>query len=79
MTGHMKGTIRNRVDRECANDGFKARIKAELAPQQVGTTSLKPPLYSHDATRQSFFNKGWHAVTTMHILQDKQAAKQHAL
>ncbi|WP_299494934.1 hypothetical protein [uncultured Shewanella sp.] len=82
----MKGEIKNRVYRACGCDGFKARIQAELAKidstltqEQALTKPLEPPLYSHHATRQSFFNKGWYAVTGMHILKAKQRVKQHAL
>ena len=60
--------IKNRVYRQCAKDGFNARLKAEL----VGDVPLAPRLYSHHKTRQSYFNKGWYAVTAMHILQAKQ-------
>ena len=60
--------IKNRVYRQCAKDGFNARLQAELA----GEMPTVPRLYSHHKTRQSYFNKGWHAVTAMHILQAKQ-------
>ena len=60
--------IRNRVYRQCAKDGFNERLKAELA----GDVPEQPRLYSHHKTRQSYFNKGWHAVTEMHILRAKQ-------
>lgn len=50
------------------------RLAAELA----GNVPSEPPLYSHHTTRQSYFNIGWHAVTTLHILraQAKAAAQQ---
>ncbi len=57
------GRIKNRVDRECARDGYKKRIEKELA----GESTIKPPLYSHDATRQSFYNLGWNSVNASDI------------
>ncbi|QYK03252.1 hypothetical protein K0I62_07535 [Shewanella psychrotolerans] len=63
--------IKNRVYRQCAKDGFNARLQAELA----GEMPTVPRLYSHHKTRQSYFNKGWHAVTAMHILQAKRKAQ----
>lgn len=63
--------IQNRVHRQCAKDGFEARIKAELAAKPDGAVPNQPPLYSHHATRQSYFNLGWNAVTPTHVLRAK--------
>ncbi|WP_336618883.1 hypothetical protein [Shewanella xiamenensis] len=64
--------ISNRVYRQCALDGFNARIKAELA----GNVPAVPPLYSHSATRQSYYSQGWHAVTYLHVLRAKEKARE---
>lgn len=57
--------IQNRVYRQCAMDGFNARIAAQLA----GAVPAAVPLYSHHSTRQSYFAQGWQAVTPVHILR----------
>lgn len=57
--------IQNPVYRDCAKTGFKKRLNAELS----GNVPSEPPLYSHHATRQSYFNKGWNAVTQQHIFR----------
>lgn len=67
--------IQNRVYRQCAKDGFNARIKAELA----GDVPAVPPLYSHSATRQSYYSQGWHAVTYLHILKAREQRKEQAI
>lgn len=67
--------IQNRVYRQCAKDGFNARIKAELA----GDVPAVPPLYSHSATRQSYYSQGWHAVTYLHILKAREQRKAQAI
>lgn len=59
--------IANRVYRACYADGRAKRLDRELARQGGDTSPLKVPLYSHHATRQSFFNKGWHSVTEIDI------------
>lgn len=76
----MTRKIKNRIYSQCLKDGKCARIQAELtrlsrlrmaslAPlAELITRPLSPGLYSHHATRQSFFNKGWHAVTLVDIL-----------
>ncbi|MEL4293016.1 hypothetical protein [Shewanella xiamenensis] len=81
--------IQNRVYRQCALDGFNARLRAELAahlaaenagnvPATKVTTELeqKVPLYSHSATRQSYYSQGWHAVTYLHVLRAKEKARE---
>ncbi|MCE9679599.1 hypothetical protein LZP69_10550 [Shewanella sp. AS1] len=65
--------IANRVYRQCAKDGFNARIKAELSSEPV---PAQPGLYSHHQTRQSYYNKGWFAVTPMHILHARARHNQ---
>lgn len=67
--------IQNRVYRQCAKDGFNARIKAELA----GDVPAVPPLYSHSATRQSYYSQGWHGVTYLHILKAREQRKAQAM
>lgn len=64
--------ISNRVYRQCALDGFNARIKAELA----GDVPATVPLYSHSATRQSYYSQGWYAVTHLHVLKAKEKARE---
>ncbi|MCU8007723.1 hypothetical protein L5M11_09330 [Shewanella sp. SM87] len=66
--------IQNRVYRQCAKDGFNARIKAELS----GNIPTVVPLYSHSLTRQSYFDQGWHAVTHLHILKARDQRKAQA-
>ncbi|MDT3280373.1 hypothetical protein [Shewanella scandinavica] len=67
--------IQSRVYRQCAKDGFNARIKAELA----GVVPATVPLYSHSLTRQSYFEQGWHAVTHLHILKAREQRKAQAM
>lgn len=67
--------ISNRVYRQCALDGFNARIKAELA----GDVPAIVPLYSHSATRQSYYSQGWHGVTYLHILKAREQRKAQAI
>lgn len=73
----MPKRIRNKVDRECARDGFRKIIEKELA----GECTIKPPLYSHDATRQSFFNYGWKSANARDIefakLKQQASPNQH--
>lgn len=68
--------ISNRVYRQCALDGFNARIKAELAGNVPANLEQKVPLYSHSATRQSYYSQGWHAVTYLHVLKAKEKARE---
>ncbi|MDL3984600.1 hypothetical protein [Shewanella xiamenensis] len=75
--------IQNRVYRQCAKDGFNARIKAHLAAENAGDVPAnleqKVPLYSHSATRQSYYSQGWHAVTYLHILKAREQRKAQAI
>ncbi|MGL5390633.1 MAG: hypothetical protein ACRDA8_04445 [Shewanella sp.] len=66
--------IQNRVYRQCAKDGFNARIQAELS----GKVTSAVPLYSHSATRQNYYSQGWHAVTQLHLLKARQRANAQA-
>ncbi|MGL5027846.1 MAG: hypothetical protein ACRC6P_18005 [Shewanella oncorhynchi] len=66
--------IQNRVYRQCAKDGFNARIKAELS----GNVPTVVPLYSNSLTRQSYFEQGWHAVTHLHVLKARDQRKAQA-
>ncbi|ABX49297.1 conserved hypothetical protein [Shewanella baltica OS195] len=74
-SGFHISRIQNRVYRQCAKDGFNARIKAELA----GVVPATVPLYSHSLTRQSYFEQGWHAVTHLHILKAREQRKAQAM
>jgi hypothetical protein len=85
--------IQNRVYRQCAKDGFNARLKAELNQELKQELNKEPnqdqnrgtannlslanniPLYSHHSTRQSYFNLGWQAVTTAHLIRAKARAQ----
>jgi hypothetical protein len=79
--------IQNRVYRQCAKDGFNARLKAELNQEPNQDQNREPannlslanniPLYSHHSTRQSYFNLGWQAVTTAHLLRAKARSQEH--
>lgn len=43
--------------------GREKRLDAELEASRCGKlASSSPPLFSHDATIQSYFNRGWHSV-----------------
>jgi hypothetical protein len=78
--------IQNRVYRQCAKDGFNARLKAELKQELNKELNRDPannlslanniPLYSHHSTRQSYFNLGWQAVTTAHLIRAKACSQQ---
>ncbi|MCH4295590.1 hypothetical protein MJ923_14875 [Shewanella sp. 3B26] len=63
--------IQNKVYRQCALDGFHARIERELSGQSTALV----PLYSHHATRQSFYEQGWHAVTPLHLMKAQAKAR----
>lgn len=62
--------IQNRVYRQCAMDGFNARLAAEL----TSAVPASVPLYSHHSTRQSYFTQGWQAVTQRHLIRAKARA-----
>ncbi len=48
--------------------GREMRLDAELNALQTGVNvPLKPPLFSHDATMQSYFEKAWHRVSKNEI------------
>lgn len=65
--------IANRIYRQCAQDGFRARIRHELAGRSTATV----PLYSHHATRQSYYSQGWHAVTKLHVAKARAKAREN--
>uniref|UniRef100_E6XHQ6 Uncharacterized protein n=1 Tax=Shewanella putrefaciens (strain 200) TaxID=399804 RepID=E6XHQ6_SHEP2 len=67
--------IQNRHWRRCAKDGFNSRIKAELS----GNVPATVPLYSHNATLQSYYSQGWYAVTHIHVLKAREQAKAQAM
>ena len=74
-SGFHISRIQNRVYRQCAKDGFNARIKAELADNVPATV----PLYSYNLTRQSYYSQGWHAVTHLHVLKAREQRKAQAI
>lgn len=74
-SGFHISRIQNRVYRQCAKDGFNARIKAELS----GNVPTVVPLYSNSLTRQSYFEQGWHAVTHLHVLKAREQRKAQAM
>lgn len=82
-SGFHISRISNRVYRQCALDGFNARIKAHLAAENAGDVPAnleqKVPLYSHSATRQSYYSQGWHGVTYLHILKAREQRKAQAI
>lgn len=47
--------------------GRRARLKAEVSAVTTGAPVGDVPLFSHDATIQSTFSKGWHSVSTIDI------------
>lgn len=47
--------------------GRAARLKAEIASTNSGQPLSAIPLFSHDATIQSFFERGWHSVSPVDI------------
>lgn len=51
--------------------GKQKRLDAEMeSHKSTGLSSMvpvEPPLFSHDATLQSYFNKGWNGVTACDI------------
>ncbi|MGI2182417.1 hypothetical protein ACRN9F_09240 [Shewanella oncorhynchi] len=71
--------IQNRVYRQCAKDGFNARLRAELAADLTGNAPATLLLYSHSLTRQSYFDQGWQAVTHLDILKARKRAKAQAM
>ncbi|MDT3296074.1 hypothetical protein Q4Q57_13080 [Shewanella sp. SP2S2-6] len=78
-SGFHISRIQNRVYRQCAKDGFNARLRAELAAELAGVVPATVPLYSHSLTRQSYFEQGWHAVTHLHILKAREQRKAQAM
>ncbi|EOG1474707.1 hypothetical protein ACK3GY_002104 [Vibrio parahaemolyticus] len=56
--------------------GKQKRLDAEQIAHSGGEfVPSSPPLFSHDATLQSYFNKGWNGVTacdiSMHLRETK--------
>ncbi len=48
--------------------GKEWRLKAELNAKELSQpVPSTPPLFSHDATMQSYFNHGWKSVTAVEI------------
>ena len=74
IEGQQEKRISNPVYRDCAIAGFKRRLAAEVA----GDVPAEVPLHSHHATRQSYFARGWHAVTPIHIIKAKAKAEVEA-
>ncbi|MFM5254955.1 hypothetical protein ACEUBK_12680 [Aeromonas hydrophila] len=62
----------------CFKDGRSAHLKAWLAdPLTSNTDPQAIPLYSHHATRQSLFAKGWQSVTELDRLRARARLSQH--
>ncbi|NLQ23404.1 hypothetical protein HGO26_11025 [Shewanella sp. S-1] len=78
-SGFHISRIQSRVYRQCAKDGFNARIRAELAADLTGDVPATVPLYSHSLTRQSYLDQGWQAVTHLDILKARKRAKAQAM
>lgn len=55
--------LKNAKHRDIFDNGRRARLYAELN----GLDTLKAPLFSRQATWQSVYSKGWHAVTPSEI------------
>ncbi|EJG1781732.1 hypothetical protein BWH93_RS18705 [Vibrio parahaemolyticus] len=48
--------------------GREKRLEAEeQAQHNDAAVPSRPPLHSHDATLQSYFNRGWKSITTADI------------
>lgn len=61
----------------CFKDGRSAHLKAWLAdPLTTSTDPQAIPLYSHHATRQSLFAKGWLSVTELDRLRARARRSQ---
>jgi len=65
---------RARFMAELGGPGRRARFMAELGGLDVSTA----PLYSHNATHQSLFSKGWGSVTPVQIFQARHRRAQQA-
>ncbi|HBC3857198.1 TPA: hypothetical protein KD866_002578 [Vibrio parahaemolyticus] len=59
--------------------GKQKRLDAEKeSHEQTGLSSLvpvEPPLFSHDATLQCYFNRGWNSVTPCDISMHLRVTK----
>ncbi|MBV7262580.1 hypothetical protein KCG43_11290 [Photobacterium sp. WH24] len=60
--------LKNKRWKSIFMEGRATRIKAELA--QAMPSQL--PLFSHDATYQSLFEKGWRSVTPVDVEYQRQ-------
>lgn len=61
----------------CFKDGRSAHLKVWLAdPLTISTDPQAIPLYSHHATRQSLFAKGWLSVTELDRLRARARRSQ---
>ncbi|MBF4797927.1 hypothetical protein [Aeromonas hydrophila] len=61
----------------CFKDGRSAHLRAWLAdPLTSNTDPQAIPLYSHHATRQSLFAKGWQSVTELDRLRARARRSQ---
>ncbi|EJV0369640.1 hypothetical protein N5280_002487 [Vibrio vulnificus] len=59
--------------------GREKRLELEAQAWKKGMPApRKPPLFSHDATLQSYFNKGWHSVTPCDVRLHLGIAKTDA-
>lgn len=58
--------------------GREKRLDAELNAYKHGEpVPSVPPLFSHDATLQSYFNKAWHRVNPTDIQRHIFESKSH--
>lgn len=59
--------------------GREKRLELEAQAWKKGMPApSKPLLFSHDATLQSYFNKGWHSVTPCDVRLHLGIAKTEA-
>ena len=53
---------------DCFKAGRKARFQS--------AASDHPPLYSHDKTRQSIYEKGWRSVSQIDLMRHEQRNRE---
>ena len=83
---HKPSACRNTAYNLAYEDGRRKRLEEALQDNHVDKPT--PTLYSHDATRQSLFNKGWQSVSrdeirlfidAYHAAQDYSISKARGL
>ena len=60
--------LKNAYYLDCFKAGRKARFDADDSEQI--------PLYSHDKTRQSMYQKGWRSVSQFDLMRHEQRKKE---